>query len=135
LTPFQRVIDDARELAWWSHSNPSDRDIFLARKAAFTRLRESLSKAPIDCGAASEELRYLIAAAVRLAEHSGSNRWGVAYYERKAADDRLRGCLAVYDRSAGSEIATGSGKVSKRSTERHKRGGPGTGLLGPAGAL
>ena len=43
----ERIVREARELAWWPHGNPSDRTIFQARKAAFTRLRDAIAAGDI----------------------------------------------------------------------------------------
>jgi hypothetical protein len=100
-----RWLLEARELAWWTHCNIGQTDLYRARQEAFGRLRRALIgvTAPAD-----EDLANVFAAARWLASCSDSNRMGAPYYERKAAMATLRGCLAGYDRAredAGSALA------------------------------
>lgn len=93
------VIYAARELAWHSHVNLSNRKRYADRLAAHTRLEEALTRCSALSANASAELRYLVAAIYRVASCSFANRMGVPYYERKVAMAELRGCLLAYDRS------------------------------------
>jgi hypothetical protein len=97
--PIDALVDAARALAWWSHCNIGSSELYRARQASFARLRAVLRPAPASC---SFELGAVVRAARVLAGCSDSNRWGVAYYERKAAFARLRGALfALDERAAG----------------------------------
>lgn len=96
---MSEIVAAARAVAWWPFGNLSTPALYQARCADHTRLREALARHPrprVTC----DEARFVVRAARLLAEHSGSNRFGVAYYERKAAQAQLRGALDVYDRLA-----------------------------------
>lgn len=97
-----RWLLDARELAWWSHCNLSNTDLYRARQAAFNRVRDAIIgiDRPDD-----EDLANVLTAARWLASCSDSNRMGLPYYERKAAMASLRGCLAGYDRARADAAA------------------------------
>lgn len=97
-----RWLLEARELAWWTHCNIGDRDLYRARQEAFGRLRLALrtASAPRD-----EDLANVLHAARWLASCSDSNRMGEPYYVRKAAMATLRGCLAGYDRAQADAAA------------------------------
>lgn len=88
------VIAAARALAWWPHSNMRSPELYRARQASFARLRKALSEPVVP--ETIEEAAVVRCARV-LAGCSDSNRWGLPYYERKAAFAQLRGALAGYD--------------------------------------
>ena len=69
------------------------------------RLAERLSAVHALSANASPELVYLVAAIRRAAAASFSNRMGLPYFERKRAVMELRGCLIVWKRSRGLELA------------------------------
>lgn len=97
-----RWLLEARELAWWSHCNLSNPDLYQARKVAFGRLRSALVGAATPT---NEDLANVLQAARWLASCSDSNRMGLPYYERKDAMATLRGCLAGYDQARADAAA------------------------------
>lgn len=100
-----RWLLEVRELAWWSHCNLSNQDLYRARKEAFGRLRDALRQQHQAFMPADEDLANVLQAARWLASCSDSNRMGAPYYERKAAMATLRGCLAGYDRARDNAAA------------------------------
>jgi hypothetical protein len=91
------VIDAARDLAWQPMANLPGSLRYFERRESAERLvgyLQAVRRLPAD----ELELRFLVAAARRLAACSFSNRRGHAYYERRQAARELRGCLEVYDR-------------------------------------
>lgn len=93
------AIFAARELAWQSHVNLSDRKRYAQRLELHRRLIVALGRATALSANASPELRYLVEAMHRAAACSWANRMGVPYYERKQSVAELRGCLLAYDRA------------------------------------
>ena len=93
------VIFAARELAWESHVNLSDRKRYAHRNELHRRLLDALEHVTGLSANASPELRYLVEAIYRAAACSWANRKGLPYYERKEAVAQLRGCLLAYDRA------------------------------------
>lgn len=93
------TIFAARELAWESHVNLSNRKRYAHRNELHQRLVDALTRVSAVSANASPELRYLVEAIYRAAACSWANRMGLPYYERKEAVAQLRGCLLAYDRS------------------------------------
>lgn len=106
------VIFAARELAWESHVNLSDRKRYAHRLELHRRLVETLTRATALSANASPELRYLVEAIYRAAACSWANRMGLRYYERKEAVAQLRGCLLAYDRSLVPASRSGCDSVA-----------------------
>lgn len=93
------AIFAARELAWQSHVNLSDRRRYAERNECHRRLCEALEHVTALSANASPELLFLFEAIHRAAACSWANRYGVPYFERKQAVAELRGCLLAYDRA------------------------------------
>lgn len=98
---MSRIVAAARRVAWWPFGNMSTAALYDARRSDHAALRDALVACPRP-RRLTPELRAVLTAARLLAEHSGSNRFGVAYYERKAAMQQLRGALDAYDRQVAA---------------------------------
>jgi len=121
------VIFAARELAWESHVNLSDRKRYAHRNKLHRRLVDVLTRVSALSANASPELRYLVEAIYRAAACSWANRKGLPYYERKQAVAELRGCLLAYDRSLAPASRPGRDSVdATQAAARRRRGRLGT---------
>jgi hypothetical protein len=92
------AIDAATDLAWRPTANFPGSLGYHERQEAATRLRERLAVCRLP-RAATDELRYLLAAMRRAARCWFSNCKGEPYYERKRCIYELRGCLDIWQRS------------------------------------
>ena len=122
------AIFAARELAWESHVNLSDRKRYAHRNELHRRLVDALTNVTALSANAGPELRYLVEAMYRSAACSWANRKGLPYYERKQAVAELRGCLLAYDRSLAPTPRPGRDSVDAppRAVDRRRRGRIGT---------
>lgn len=95
------IIEAARRAAWWPFGNLSSPDLYAARRSDHDMLRDALARHP-GARPRSPEAAAVLECARRLAVHSGSNRYGFAYHDRKAAQLALRGALDAMDRQAAA---------------------------------
>jgi hypothetical protein len=91
------AVDVARNLAWLPIANLSNALRYRERRELHARLGELLSRSRLHRDP-SPEARFLVAAMRRVAAATFVNRYGLPYYERRAAVTELRGCLDAYDR-------------------------------------